>query len=90
MGQCQCLSNKESSHALGSPGSTLSRSPTPATPNTIKKKRENLIINLMEDFQDKSFSHLFSSEVNIENFEVIKVIGRGSFAKVYLVKMHDE
>lgn len=33
------------------------------------------------------FGHLFSQGVNMENFKLIRVIGRGSFAKVYLVKM---
>jgi hypothetical protein len=29
---------------------------------------------------------LYSSEINFDNFEVIKVIGRGCYAKVYLIK----
>ncbi|TNV87193.1 hypothetical protein FGO68_gene10851 [Halteria grandinella] len=37
--------------------------------------------------REPSIDHLFSSTVNLENFQLIKVIGRGSFAKVYLVKL---
>jgi serine/threonine protein kinase len=34
----------------------------------------------------KNLQKLYSSEINFDNFEVIKVIGRGSYAKVYLIK----
>lgn len=31
-----------------------------------------------------------SNDINIDNFTIIKVIGRGSFGKVYLVKKNDD
>jgi len=31
-----------------------------------------------------------SSEISMDNFTIIKVIGRGSFGKVYLVKKKDD
>ena len=34
----------------------------------------------------KELQKLYSSEIKFDNFEVIKVIGRGSYAKVYLIK----
>lgn len=34
----------------------------------------------------KALQKLYSSEVNFDGYEVIKVIGRGSYAKVYLIK----
>lgn len=34
----------------------------------------------------KELQKLYSSEIDFENFEVIKVIGRGSYAKVYLIR----
>jgi serine/threonine protein kinase len=43
----------------------------------------------MRDFEKSEISHPYTKEVNLEHFEVIKVIGRGSFAKVYLVMKVD-
>jgi hypothetical protein len=34
----------------------------------------------------KQLQKLYSSEIDFDNFEVIKVIGRGSYAKVYLIR----
>ena len=34
----------------------------------------------------KALQKLYSSEVNFDGYEVVKVIGRGSYAKVYLIK----
>lgn len=34
-------------------------------------------------------AHLFSSKVTRSDFDIVKVIGRGSFAKVYLVKKRE-
>lgn len=36
---------------------------------------------------DNSYS---SSDINLEHFSILKVIGRGSFGKVYLVKKNDD
>lgn len=70
---------------------TISEPPTsPYTPNTVRKKRQNLISNLLEDFKEESYSHLYTSNINLENFEVVQVIGRGSYAKVYLIKKYHE
>jgi len=33
---------------------------------------------------------LFTKKLNFDNFEVVKVIGRGSYAKVYLIKKYHE
>ena len=33
--------------------------------------------------------HLFSAKVTRSDFDIVKVIGRGSFAKVYLVKKRE-
>jgi len=38
------------------------------------------------DKLDTSSSLHFSTAVNVENFEILKVIGRGAFGKVFLVK----
>ena len=46
--------------------------------------------SLVEDLYCEDLKHLFTSDISLENFEIIKVIGRGSFAKVYLVKKHDK
>ena len=56
----------------------------------MKNARQNLISNLLEDFKEEEFNHLITNEIKLENFEVLKVIGRGSFAKIYLVKKHLE
>jgi serine/threonine protein kinase len=57
-----------------------------STPNTQRKKQQFLISQLLEDFKEENYTHLFTSNINLDNFEVVKVIGRGSYAKVYLVK----
>jgi len=57
---------------------------------SMKNARQNLISNLLEDFKEEEFNHLITNEIKLENFEVLKVIGRGSFAKIYLVKKHLE
>ena len=31
-----------------------------------------------------------SNQINLEHFTIIKVIGRGSFGKVYLVRKNDD
>jgi serum/glucocorticoid-regulated kinase 2 len=31
-----------------------------------------------------------SQDINIESFEIVKVVGRGSFGKVYMVKKKDD
>lgn len=46
--------------------------------------------SLVEDFKEDNYTHLFTSNINLDNFEVVKVIGRGSYAKVYLVKKYFE
>ncbi len=55
-----------------------------------KKSKEILITNLMDDFnldyENGEFQHLYTTNINFDNFEIIKVIGRGSYAKVYLIK----
>jgi len=43
----------------------------------------------MENRDDKSHSHLYSANIDLADFEIVKVIGRGSFAKVYLVQKVD-
>lgn len=51
-----------------------------------RKNRQNLITSLLQDFQEEEFKHLITDKFQLENFEILKVIGRGAFAKVYLVK----
>ena len=34
----------------------------------------------------REIQKLYSAEINFDNFDVVKVIGRGSYAKVYLIK----
>ncbi len=34
----------------------------------------------------RAIQKLYSAEINFDNFDVVKVIGRGSYAKVYLIK----
>ncbi len=70
--------------------SVLSSPKTPYTPNTVRKKRQNLISNLQEDFKEESYTHLFTTNINLDNFEVMQVIGRGSYAKVYLIKKYHD
>jgi serine/threonine protein kinase len=42
----------------------------------------------LEDFKEEEFKHLITDDIKLENFEILKVIGRGAFAKIYLVKKH--
>lgn len=49
-----------------------------------------MITSLLEDFKEEEFKHLITDDIKLENFEILKVIGRGSFAKIYLVKKHIE
>ncbi|CDW82120.1 protein kinase 2 [Stylonychia lemnae] len=70
--------------------SVLSTPRSPYTPNTVRKKRQNLISTMMEENKEDNLQHLFSKRLNFDNFEVIKVIGRGSYAKVYLIKKYHE
>ena len=39
--------------------------------------------------QDSSLKSMHSSKISNEDFENLKVIGRGSFGKVYLVRKKD-
>ena len=60
-----------------------------STPNTARKKRQEFLMTSMrEDFKEGSYEHLFSSDIKLENFELVNVIGRGSYAKIYLVKKY--
>ena len=60
---------------------------TKSTPTIQKRKQELSLVNsLMDDFNNKKLTHLYTTDIKLENFEVVKVIGRGSFAKIYLVK----
>lgn len=38
------------------------------------------------ELKHKNHEHLYSTDIDLANFEVIKVIGRGSYAKVYLIQ----
>lgn len=60
------------------------------SPKSLIKNKSLLINSLMKDFHGETYEHLFSSGLNLEQFEVLKVIGKGSFAKVYLIKKHIE
>jgi hypothetical protein len=60
------------------------------TPSQGRKHRQKLITSLLEDFKEEEFKHLITDQVKLENFEILKVIGRGAFAKIYLVKKHIE
>ena len=62
----------------------------PYSPKTRKIKQKNLVSCLAEEFNYEHLQHLFSSDIQLEKFEIIKVIGRGAFSKVYLVKKHDK
>ena len=37
-----------------------------------------------------AIKRLYSQEIQFDNFDVIKVIGRGSYAKVYLIRKGSE
>lgn len=46
-------------------------------------------MNIIEyDLSNSSGDH-YSSEINKQDFKILKVIGRGSFGKVYLVQKKD-
>jgi len=45
---------------------------------------------MMQDLKEENLEHLFTTKLNFDNFEVVKVIGRGSYAKVYLIKKYHE
>ncbi len=49
-----------------------------------KRVGKKLLSTLME-LKHKNHSHLYSTDIDLADFEVIKVIGRGSYAKVYLI-----
>jgi len=39
-----------------------------------------------KDFSDLTEDHLYSKKVKLQDFKILKVIGRGSFGKVFLVR----
>ena len=43
-----------------------------------------------DEYKEEEFNHLFTQKINLENFEIAKVIGWGSYAKIYLVKKYNE
>ncbi len=43
----------------------------------------------MESARIQSDKNHFTSEMTVDDFDIIKVVGRGSFGKVYLVKKRD-
>ena len=75
---------------------------SPKTPHSIsirnRKKNEVLMSTLVQEYHDygedpldddvQMLSRLYSGEINFDDFDVVKVIGRGSYAKVYLIKKH--
>ena len=93
MGQCECIAaDPNRSRTLEKPRSQNPNA-TPrsvCTPNTIRRKREDLKDSIREDFSMDQYEHLFTTDVNMDDFEIIKVIGRGSFGKIYLVQKLDK
>ena len=86
MGQCECLSHRRDTDLRHSPQSLNSPLFTPS-----QSKRKSLLMSsllMSEDFQEEDYTHLFSNDIELDNFEIDKVIGRGSYAKIYLVKKY--
>lgn len=102
MGQCQpCLGQSRTNRTdvLDLRATTDISSPG-ATPNARlrRKKKEICMSSLIQEVQEygeggdagdedlRAIQKLYSAEINFDNFDVVKVIGRGSYAKVYLIK----
>ena len=101
MGQCQpCMTSGKGGAAepLDDLRDTVM---SPSTPYSLSmrstKKNEVLMSVLVQEYQDydnpldddlEKLSKLYSAEINFDDFDVVKVIGRGSYAKVYLIKKH--
>ena len=44
---------------------------------------------MLIEYDDNSHINHYSNEINKQGFKILKVIGRGSFGKVYLVQKKD-
>ena len=44
---------------------------------------------MLIEYDDNSHINHYSNEINKQDFKILKVIGRGSFGKVYLVQKKD-
>ena len=76
-------SYKRNSHRISTDFSTPSTS-------KLRRKKNELLPTMIDDINEEEYPHLFSSGINIDDFEVKKVIGRGTYAKIYLVKKYLE